>query len=290
MNGRELLLRMRAMGATFPIILLSAMASILSEEERVLFSRCIDKGEPVSNLLDVIATSLDPNEIPDFGCESSLSKTAIFSYNIGNLPGQSWAQFNWTDKPKIDLREPFGRLPSGTNAQAVGILLGSPSIQGVPINYKSDSWVTIGNISQYLLVKDHSRAIAGKLASGQPLRGIGVFARLGYAPEQTNTISRDASIALFAHGLFDLRKNDSFGAGFYYNGISSPLKLDIERLSGRKNAVQNEKGSEIFYDFAITPALRFIPSYQHIWDPLTAEVTRNQRGADVFHARFTVIW
>ena len=68
MNGRELLLRMRAMGATFPIILLSAMASFLSEEERVLFSRCVDKGEPVSNLLDVIATFLDPHEIPDFGC------------------------------------------------------------------------------------------------------------------------------------------------------------------------------------------------------------------------------
>ena len=68
MNGRELLLRMRAMGATFPIILLSAMASFLSEEERVLFSRCIDKGEPASNLLDVIAKFLDPNEIPDFAC------------------------------------------------------------------------------------------------------------------------------------------------------------------------------------------------------------------------------
>jgi carbohydrate-selective porin OprB len=248
-----------------------------------------------SGKLLVAAGVFDPNSQANNFAAKAFDKvnvygTAIFSYNIGNLPGQSWAQFNWTDKPKIDLRAPFGQLPLGTNSQAVGILLGSPSIQGVPINYKSDSWVTIGNISQYLFVKDHPGAIAGKLASGQPLRGIGVFGRLGYAPDQTNTITRDASIALFAHGLFDLRKNDSFGAGFYYNGISSPLKLNIEQLSGRKNAVQNEKGSEVFYDFAITPAIRFIPSYQHIWNPLTAEVTRNQRSADVFLAGFTVIW
>ena len=248
-----------------------------------------------SRKLLVAAGVFDPNsQANNFAAKAfdrvNLYGAAIFSYNIGNLPGQSWAQFNWTNKPKIDLRAPFGQLPSGTNSQAVGILLGSPPIQGVPINYKSDSWLSIGNISQYLFVKDHPGAIAGKLASGQPLRGIGVLGRLGYAPDQTNTITRDASMALFTHGLFDSRQNDSFGAGFYYNGISSPLKLDIAQLSRNKNAVQNEKGSEIFYDVAITPAIRFIPSYQHIWNPLTAAVTRNQRGADVFLARIAVIW
>jgi hypothetical protein len=64
----------------------------------------------------------------------NLYGTAIFSYKIGGLPGQSWAQFNWTDKPKIDLRTPFGQLPPGTNSQAIGALLGGPSVQGLPIN------------------------------------------------------------------------------------------------------------------------------------------------------------
>jgi CheY-like chemotaxis protein len=67
MNGRELLLRMRAFHARFPILLLSASASTLSPEDGVLFSKCLDKGEPVRHLLDVIAAFLDPNEIPDFG-------------------------------------------------------------------------------------------------------------------------------------------------------------------------------------------------------------------------------
>jgi CheY-like chemotaxis protein len=66
MNGRDLFLRMRALHARFPILLLSASASI-SPEDGVLFSKCLDKGGPVRYLLDVIAAFLDPNEIPDFG-------------------------------------------------------------------------------------------------------------------------------------------------------------------------------------------------------------------------------
>jgi len=35
----------------------------------------------------------------------------IFSYAIGGLPGQFEPQYNWTNKPKIDLESPFGSLP-----------------------------------------------------------------------------------------------------------------------------------------------------------------------------------
>src|SRR6202521_1188783 len=138
---------------------------------------------------------------------------AIYSYEIGGLPGRSWAQFNWTNKPKIALDAPFGQLASGANAEGVGVLLGVLPSQALPINYRPTSWVTIGNFSQYLFVKDRSEAIPEKLGSGQPLRGIGVFGRIGYAPEETNPITRDASVALIANGLSDGRPNDSFGLG-----------------------------------------------------------------------------
>jgi hypothetical protein len=36
---------------------------------------------------------------------------------------------------------------------------------------------------------------------------------------------------------------------------------------------------EIFYDYAITPAVRLIPSYQHNWEPLTAQVATKQSEA-----------
>ena len=63
MNGRELLLRMRALGADFPIILLSGSASSLSDKDRLLFSRCIEKADPIRSLLGTIATFLNPNVV-----------------------------------------------------------------------------------------------------------------------------------------------------------------------------------------------------------------------------------
>jgi len=248
-----------------------------------------------SKRLLIAAGVFDPNSQGDNFATKAFDRvdvygTAIFSYKIGGLPGQSWTQFNWTNKPKIDLGAPFGQLPSGTNSQAVGILLGIPSSATLPINYKSTSWLTIGNFSQYLFVKDRSGAIAEKLGSGQPLRGIGVLGRIGYAPEETNTITRDASVELFFNGLLDVRSNDSFGLGFYHNGISRPFKDDIARLSGGAATSKNENGLEFFYDFAITPAIRVIPGYQHIWNPLTAAVVKNERGADVFLVRLSLTW
>jgi porin len=248
-----------------------------------------------SKPLTLAAGVFDPNSEANNLAKKAFDRVniygfAIFSYKIGGLPGQSWAQFNWTNKPKIDLEVPFGQLPSGANPEAVGVLLGNPPSQALPINYRSTSWVTIGNFSQYLFVKDHSGAIAEKLGSGQPLRGIGVFGRIGYAPEETNPITRDASVALLANGLSDGRPNDSFGLGIYHNGISRPLKDNIARLTGGTATAKNENGLEVFYDFAITPAIRVIPSYQHIWNPLTAAVAKNERGADVFLVRLCLTW
>jgi porin len=95
-------------------------------------------------------------------------------------------------------------------------------------------------------------------------------------------------VGLFAHGLWEARKYDSFGAGYYYNTISDDLKNSIKRLTANAASVNDEKGIELFYDFAITPAIRFIPSYQHIWDPIAARVSKHENGADLFLGRVTV--
>jgi CheY-like chemotaxis protein len=66
LNGRELCLRMRALGARFPIVLLTGCVDALSCEDRVLFARCLEKSRPIECLLETIADFLDPNQIPDF--------------------------------------------------------------------------------------------------------------------------------------------------------------------------------------------------------------------------------
>ena len=95
------------------------------------------------------------------------------------LPGQFTPEFNWTNKPKFDLASPFGRLSLAQIPQGISVLLGSPPTEGLPINFKSESRAALANISQYLFVMEDTAAIADKIKSGQPLRGIGVFARVG---------------------------------------------------------------------------------------------------------------
>jgi CheY-like chemotaxis protein len=63
LNGRELLLRMRALGADFPVVLLSGYADFLPDEDRDLFDSCIDKTRPIQYLLDSIAELLNPNRV-----------------------------------------------------------------------------------------------------------------------------------------------------------------------------------------------------------------------------------
>ena len=69
LNGRELLLRMRALRARFPIVLLTASLDSLSPEKRSLFARCIDKGSPMRYLLETISEFVGNDQIPDFGSE-----------------------------------------------------------------------------------------------------------------------------------------------------------------------------------------------------------------------------
>jgi len=68
------------------------------------------------------------------------------------------------------------------------------------------------------------------------------------------------------------------------------LKKDITQLTAGTAKLSDESGVEVFYDLAITPAVRLIPSYQHIWNPFSAQVVTDQDHADVFLTRLTVAW
>ncbi|WP_257170019.1 carbohydrate porin [Bradyrhizobium sp. SRS-191] len=217
--------------------------------------------------------------------------TSIMSYDIGGLPGQFSPVYNWSNKPKLDLDAPFGPLASAAaTTQAIGSLLGLASNEGLPANLKGDSWFALATVSQYLFLKDDAATVAHKQKTGEQIRGVGMFARAGYAPDDTNPITRDASIALFAHGMLDGRHDDSFGIGFYFNKISDRLKTSITAISRGQAAARDESGMEVFYNFAITPAVRLIPSYQHIWHPLAADVAERRKSTDILQARLTVAW
>lgn len=237
---------------------------------------------------------LDPNSRSQNFANNAFDRvnlyfTAVASYDIGGLPGQFSPAFNWSNQYQLDLSNPFGALAPAQIPQAVGYLLGSPDSAGLPINNSSNSCFLIANASQYLYVADDPGLVKKKLQSGQPLRGVGVFGRAGWAPQETNTITGDGSVALFARGLAESRQYDSVGVGWYINGISPDLQHQVRTYTGGLLNVQNEQGMEVFYDYAITPAVRLIPSYQHIWNPLSA-VAAGHDDADLWMMRGTVVF
>jgi CheY-like chemotaxis protein len=63
LNGFQLLLRLRAAHASFPIVLHSGMSRDLPNDMRTVFSSCHDKGEPIHLLLNTIRSYL--TSIPD---------------------------------------------------------------------------------------------------------------------------------------------------------------------------------------------------------------------------------
>jgi porin len=235
--------------------------------------------------------SLSNNFAKDAFDTVNLYLQPIFSYSIAGLPGQFSPSLNWSNQPQPDFANPFGPFVSPAQIPlAVGNLLGLASDKGLIVNEKDESGFAIANFSQYLFVKDDPASIAEKLRTGQVINGIGIFGRFGFAPQRTNPIESDASIALFAHGLLNARKYDSFGVGFYYNKFSDDLKKDITELTAGTAKLSDESGVEVFYDLAITPAVRIIPSYQHIWNPFSAQVVTDQDHADIFLTRLTVAW
>ena len=243
--------------------------------------------------LVVVGGVLDPFTQPNTIAANAFNKgvdvylTAILSYKARGRPGQITPSFNWSNLPKIDFDSPFGRLSPAQVPAAVSALLGQPPTADLPVNFRRDTKFVIANFSQYLAVKEQPAEIPKMLGAGEQLRGIGVVGRLGYAPRGSNTLTRDGSVALFGRGLLSSRAYDSYGVGFYYNAISGDLKQDIQRLTGGPR-IKNEKGIEVFYDFAITPAIRVNPGYQHVWDPLIAQVATNHRWANVFLLRFNL--
>jgi CheY-like chemotaxis protein len=71
LNGFQLLLRLRAAHASFPIVLLSSMSRDVPNDMRRVFSSCLDKGEPIDLLLNTIRSLLtlspDPLECRAMG-------------------------------------------------------------------------------------------------------------------------------------------------------------------------------------------------------------------------------
>jgi CheY-like chemotaxis protein len=83
LNGYQLLLRLRAAHACFPIVLLSGMTWDLPNEMRTLFSACLDKGMPIQHLLNRVRCFL--GAAPDSPEHSLVGSGTTYRYGRHGL-------------------------------------------------------------------------------------------------------------------------------------------------------------------------------------------------------------
>lgn len=125
--------------------------------------------------------------------------------------------------------------------------------QGLVINStpKTGSWCLTYSFDQAFYVSPDN-----------PHRKWGVFGNLGIADDNPSPINWFASAGISGASPLEQRKADTFGIGYYYVGVSDPLK----NLAPILLPMQNESGVELYYNVQATPWCQITPDLQVI-DP-----------------------
>lgn len=150
----------------------------------------------------------------------------------------------------------FG-LPGGMNlgglysfdqdfAEPGGELIFQPG-EGLSVSNQQTTWAVYWSGWQYLWTEEESDTPID-LRNGIPDRqGFGLFARAGFADEDTNPIEWSVSGGVGGRGVVPTRDDDVFGLGSLYTYFQ-----DI-RITGLLGG-DHSWGFEAFYDAALTPA------------------------------------
>lgn len=114
----------------------------------------------------------------------------------------------------------------------------------------------------------------------RPGKGIGIYGKVATSRGNPNPIGWSFVGGITGQGMFDNRPYDSFGIGFYYYNWSQALEETLDPLL----PLHNEKGLEIYYNFAVTPWFMLTADLQVI-DPGKADFATETVAA--LRAKFT---
>jgi porin len=98
--------------------------------------------------------------------------------------------------------------------------------------------------------------------------GVGIFGQFGISDGNPSRLYWSALVGIGGTGLIPGRSRDNWGIGYYYDAPSRDLQ---DSLSGVLN-IRDEKGLEIFYNFAVAPWLTVGVDFQVI-NPSLADNT-----------------
>ena len=221
------------LGTTIPLSTLGAGVVLLPAEWFNITTLVVDsEGRADSSGFDTV-----------FNRGTSLAQIAEFAIKPFGLPGHQRVGWTWSDRQRIQFQQDF-RVVIGT------ILTGNTSL----LSREDKDGSFFYDFDQYVY-----------LAPGTKDRGLGVFGRFGLGDEDVNPIGSFYSLGIGGKGLIPGRETDTFGAGFYYAGLSDKLPRIIKRFT------QNEQGVEVYYNISITPWMHITPDIQII-DPARESV------------------
>ena len=142
------------------------------------------------------------------------------------------------------------------NSQAFTSLGQDPRVIGgnIPIAETDESWVVWWSGAQYLYQDPCD-----------PMKGWGLFGRLGTAKGSTSPIESFANFGIGGQSPIRGREDDLFGIGWFYNSFSDDIGPLAEQALGIETY---SSGVEMYYNYAVTPNVRFSPDLQ-IVDPGT---------------------
>jgi porin len=194
-------------------------------------------GEPIFTfaVLDPNDHSLDP------GLSDLFADGVTFSPGI-NLPAKYFgktAKHSFGGAVTTKEYTPFDAIRQ--------ITLPGPPIR--PVQPERGSWAANYTFRQYIVERGKGD-------------GWGFFGQIAFANSSTSPISKFVNVGLGGNCPFKSRPQDEFGIAYAYTGFSDVLENNLSTISlGR---LLPEHQGELFYNFHITPWLRFTPDFQVI--------------------------
>ena len=123
-------------------------------------------------------------------------------------------------------------------------------LPGVPLSPTKASWFVSWSCAYYFQQFDPEH---------DPMKGWGVFARIGASDAAVNPISHWVNLGIGGNSPLHGRHNDRFGFGWFYNGLSSDLG-PLAQIALMPKSYST--GMELFYNFAVNDHLFITPDLQ----------------------------
>jgi porin len=152
---------------------------------------------------------------------------------------------NWFDRPGHQLLG--GTWNSRTYTSISEAYIPYPNV-ATPTN--RGSWCLYWNFDHFLFVD-----------AADETRGWGPFGRAGIADKTTSPIDMFLSFGLGGNVPGRIRRDDTFGIGWYYASTSRQIGTLITSQFG---PVGDGQGIECFYNYEFTPAIRITPDVQYV--------------------------